>query len=47
MLSDTDPNANGKKQRSATEMEPGGKDLVADLTALQKEVDELRGQFGR
>ncbi|KAL8695381.1 MAG: hypothetical protein Q9218_000140 [Villophora microphyllina] len=26
---------------------PDGKDLVADLAALQKEVDELRGQFGR
>ncbi|KAL8965151.1 MAG: hypothetical protein Q9183_004002 [Haloplaca sp. 2 TL-2023] len=26
---------------------PGEKDLVADLATLQREVDELRGQFGR
>ncbi|KAL8735604.1 MAG: hypothetical protein Q9166_000773 [cf. Caloplaca sp. 2 TL-2023] len=35
------------QQPSASETQIEGKDLVADLTALQKEVDELRGRFGR
>ncbi|KAL8880220.1 MAG: hypothetical protein Q9198_002328 [Flavoplaca austrocitrina] len=43
-----DSNASSTTQPPATvETHVEGKDLVADLTALQKEVDELRGKFGR
>ncbi|KAI4275545.1 MAG: hypothetical protein LQ337_003150 [Flavoplaca oasis] len=43
-----DSNASSTTQPPANvETHAEGKDLVADLTALQKEVDELRGKFGR
>ena len=29
------------------ESQPEEKDIMADLSALQREVDELRGKFGR
>ena len=32
---------------SSLETGAGGKDILADLTALQREVDELRGKFGQ
>lgn len=39
--------ASSTHQQSAPENPLQGKDIMADLTALQKEVDELRGKFGR
>ncbi|KAL8701781.1 MAG: hypothetical protein Q9201_004729 [Fulgogasparrea decipioides] len=35
------------QQSPMPESQAAGKDLVADLTALQREVDEFRGQFDR
>ena len=39
--------ASSIQQSSAPETQSQGKDIMADLTALQREVDELRGKFGR
>lgn len=39
--------ASTTQQPSVPETQTEGKDIMADLTALQKEVDELRGKFGR
>lgn len=39
--------ASSTHEAPVSETHAGGKDLVGDLTALQKEVDELRGKFGR
>ncbi|KAL8768421.1 MAG: hypothetical protein Q9209_005327 [Squamulea sp. 1 TL-2023] len=42
-----DSGASSTQQPITAENHANGKDLVADLAALQKEVDELRGKFGR
>ncbi|KAL8862452.1 MAG: hypothetical protein Q9178_000949 [Gyalolechia marmorata] len=42
-----DSGASLTQQPALSEMPAEGKDLVGDLAALQKEVDELRGKFGR
>lgn len=39
--------ASRTQQQSVPENPLQGKDIMADLTALQREVDELRGKFGR
>ncbi|KAL9602950.1 MAG: hypothetical protein Q9219_001475 [cf. Caloplaca sp. 3 TL-2023] len=39
--------ASSTHQPSVAEGQTQGKDIMADLTALQKEVDELRGKFSR
>ncbi|KAI4168034.1 MAG: hypothetical protein LQ343_006741, partial [Gyalolechia ehrenbergii] len=39
--------ASSTQQPSVPETSLQGKDIIADLTALQREVDELRGKFGR
>ncbi|KAL8652746.1 MAG: hypothetical protein Q9226_004139, partial [Calogaya cf. arnoldii] len=42
-----DSGASSTQEAAMSETHAEGKDLVGDLTALQKEVDELRGKFGR
>ncbi|KAL8693729.1 MAG: hypothetical protein Q9224_003697 [Gallowayella concinna] len=42
-----DSGASSTQQPVVSERQAEGKDLVGDLTALQREVDELRGKFGR
>ncbi|KAI4260904.1 MAG: hypothetical protein LQ352_000059 [Teloschistes flavicans] len=42
---DNNPGPSSTQPRAGTN--PDGKDLVADLAALQKEVDELRGRFNK
>ncbi|KAL8633282.1 hypothetical protein Q9189_001003 [Teloschistes chrysophthalmus] len=44
---DSNPGPSSIQHPSRAETSPDEKDLVADLAALQKEVDELRGQFNR
>ncbi|KAL8722650.1 MAG: hypothetical protein Q9225_000882 [Loekoesia sp. 1 TL-2023] len=39
--------ASSTQQPPIPEAQTQGKDIMADLTALQREVDELRGKFGR
>ncbi|KAL8711063.1 MAG: hypothetical protein Q9220_004444 [cf. Caloplaca sp. 1 TL-2023] len=43
----TGSGASSTQLSSAIETQEEGNDLVADLAALQREVDELRGKFGR
>ncbi|KAL8851083.1 MAG: hypothetical protein Q9221_003979 [Calogaya cf. arnoldii] len=42
-----DSGVSSTQEPAMSETHAEGKDLVGDLTALQKEVDELRGKFGR
>ncbi|CAO1602733.1 hypothetical protein XANCAGTX0491_006334 [Xanthoria calcicola] len=43
----TDSGASSTQETPMADTHAESKDLVGDLTALQKEVDELRGKFGR
>ena len=43
----TDSGASSTQETPMAETHAESKDLVGDLTALQREVDELRGKFGR